>query len=141
MRKKAPDSTEEIAKLHRVHAMPSTGNSFDIGSVRWRGDGGDNDLKRAMSYRLSFCWNMAEGIPLEALEAGAVDGYYEAARQLADAAREEMNALKGGTLEKALEAFDRAEKAMNVDRTHGRLHDCEDCIEKEKTDDEDVQDG
>ena len=134
-RKKAPDSTEEIAKLHRVHAEPSSGNSFDIGSVRWRGDGGDNDLKKAMSYRLSFCWNMAEGIPLEALEAGAVDRYYEAARCLALAIEEDPDSVN-----KALDEFRSAEKALKVDISHGRLHDCESCLAKEKVDDEDVQD-
>ena len=140
MRKKAPDSKIEIGKLHRMHAEPSTGNSFDIGSVRWRGDGGDNDLKRAMSYRLSFCWNMAEGIPLEALEAGAIDQYFEAARQLADQVNRFSDRMPH-ELREQLGKFELAERAMKVDRTDGRLHDCENCIEKEKADDEDVQDG
>lgn len=126
-------------KLHRVHAEPSKGNSFDIGDVRWRGEGGDNDLKRAMSYRLSFCWNMAEGIPLDALEAGAMDAYFEASRQLAEEVEKQL-AGKFHELETKLKAFDAAELALKVDRTDGRLHDCKSCLEKEK-DDEDVQDG
>jgi hypothetical protein len=43
-------------KLHRIHAAPASGKggcSFDVGTVRWRGEGGDQAEKREMARRLS----------------------------------------------------------------------------------------
>jgi len=65
------DEPRESKRWHRVHAAPASGRggcSLDIGPVRWRGEGGDQETKREVAYRLAVCWNVAEGWPTEALE-------------------------------------------------------------------------
>lgn len=119
-------------KLHRIHAAPAAGKggcSFDLGGIRWRGDGGaptpeGQERKRAMAYRLAVCWNVIEGIPTEDLEAGILRDVFDAAERLV--------AIMGGdgaepgsdvaALRDALARFD-----GRVDRTDGRLHDCKGC--------------
>ena len=67
------DEPSESKRWHRIHASPASGRggcSLDTGPVRWRGEGGDQETKRELAYRLALCWNLAEGWPTEALEKG-----------------------------------------------------------------------
>lgn len=60
-----------LPQLHRIHAAPAAGKggvSFDVGPVRWRPEGGSPEERRAMAYRLSYTWNLCEGMPTELLE-------------------------------------------------------------------------
>jgi hypothetical protein len=67
------DEPPESKRWHRVHAAPGRGGcSLDIGPTRWRGEGGDQETKRELAYRLAVCWNVAEGWPTDALEAGVL---------------------------------------------------------------------
>lgn len=74
-----------MAELHRMHASVANGkggNSFDVDSVRWRGEAGKGADKRAMARRLAVCWNVCEGWPTEALEAGVLRNADTAAQDL-----------------------------------------------------------
>lgn len=123
-----PRRVEVGAKAHRLHAAPSTGTRVDIGGVSWRPEGGKLADRKAQACRLAFTWNMSEGIPTEALEAGVVADFYIAALNLADA-------VQG----KAVGSFDdiatlaakvrAAYDAHRFDTTDGRLHDCKACSE------------
>lgn len=87
-----------------------------------------------MAHRLALCWNVCEGWPTDALEAGCLRDYDAAARSLisvvekypTDELRADVvNAV--GRLRIALRNRD-----IHQDLTCSRLHDCEDCIEKEE---------
>jgi hypothetical protein len=81
------DEPPESKRWHRVHAAPASGRggcSLDIGPVRWRGEGGDQETKRELAYRLAVCWNVAEGWPTEALEAGVLRSVEEGLFELLD---------------------------------------------------------
>jgi hypothetical protein len=48
----------ESKRWHRVHAAPASGRggcSLDIGPVRSRGEGGTQEVKRELAYRLALC--------------------------------------------------------------------------------------
>ena len=110
-------------KLHRIHAAPTGGNSFELGSFRWRPEGhGTMEEKRAVAYRMAFCWNMAEGIPTEALQAGCVLQFHEAVNALL------MAVERGEGLQEVVQAVRDADSGLRVDETHGRLHDCHGCL-------------
>ena len=53
-------------------------------SQRWRGEGGDQETKRELAYRLALCWNLAEGWPTEALEEGILRSVEDTLVQLLD---------------------------------------------------------
>lgn len=115
--------------LHRVHAAPAAGkggNSVDIGAVRWRGESSAGAPKREMAHRIATCWNVLEGWPTAALEAGCL-------REVDDAALALLSALEGETLtqegnlarERLRAAF--AARDPQQDLSGGRPADCDDC--------------
>ena len=128
------DEPPESKRWHRVHAVPASGRggcSLDIGPVRWRGEGGDQEAKRELAYRMAVCWNVAEGWPTEALEAGVLrsveDGLAELLELLevrSEEVPEDLRAL-GDRLSWRLE-----ERDANYDLTDGRPHDCPGCVGK-----------
>ena len=121
-------------RWHRVHAAPASGRggcSFDIGPVRWRGEGGNQEAKRELAYRLALCWNLAEGWPTEALEKGVLrsveDGLVELLGLLhvrSEDVPDDVRAL-GNRLSRLLEERDR-----HYELTDGRPHDCAACLAK-----------
>ena len=128
------DEPPESKRWHRVHAAPASGRggcSLDIGPVRWRGEGGDQESKRELAYRMAVCWNVAEGWPTEALETGVLrsveDGLAELLELLevrSEEVPEDLRAL-GDRLSWRLE-----ERDANYDLTDGRPHDCPGCLAK-----------
>lgn len=111
------------ALLHRIHAAPSTGTRVDIGVVAWRPEGGTLEERREQGRRLVFVWNMAEGVPTHALEAGAVRDFYSAAIDL-------LEAVEGaGAFPELAAKLSAAYAAHHLDTTDGRLHDCPACTE------------
>ena len=71
---------------------------------------------------MAFCWNMAEGIPTEALEAGCVLKFHEAVVALLTAVGRDEG------LQEAAQAVRDVDSGFTVDETHGRLHDCPGCL-------------
>jgi hypothetical protein len=124
----------DLERLHRIHASQAVGvggNSFTIEPIRWRGEG-DGSVKREMARRIVLCWNVCEGWPTDALEAGCLRDYDAAAMNLIsvveryptdDLPANLVNAV--GHLRIALRNRD-----MQQDLTNGRPHDCESCMEK-----------
>jgi hypothetical protein len=128
------DEPRESKRWHRVHAAPASGRggcSLDIGPVRWRGEGGDQETKRELAYRMAVCWNVAEGWPTEALEAGILrsveDGLTELLGLLEVRSKEVPDDVRihGARLSRLLE-----ERDTHYDLTDGRPHDCEGCLGK-----------
>jgi len=128
------DEPPESKRWHRVHAAPASGRggcSLDIGPVRWRGEGGDQETKRELAYRLAVCWNVAEGWPTEALERGVLrsveDGLVELLELLEVRAAEVPEDVRvlGERLSRLLE-----ERDAHYDLTDGRPHDCAGCLAK-----------
>jgi hypothetical protein len=126
------DEPPESKRWHRVHAAPASGRggcSLDIGPVRWRGEGGDQETKRELAYRMAVCWNVAEGWPTEALEKGIL-------RSVEDRLAELLALLDGRSAEvpddvRALgERLSRLleERDAHYDVTDGRPHDCATCL-------------
>jgi hypothetical protein len=127
----AASSPRPADRLHRVHARPANGvggRSLDVGRIRWRPDGAASlDEKRAMARRLAFTWNMAEGIPTDALEAGCIRQFYDAVHEL-------LAAIQGrrqdpATIDALARAVRAALRAHRFDTTGGRRADCP-CSEK-----------
>jgi hypothetical protein len=126
------DEPDESKRWHREHAAPVSGRggcSLDIGPVRWRGEGGDQDTKRELAYRMVVCWNVAEGWPTEALEKGILrsveDGLVELLGLLdvrSEDVPDEVRAL-GRRILGLLE-----ERDAYYDLTDGRPHACEVCL-------------
>jgi hypothetical protein len=127
--------TDFQASLHRIHAVPSKGNSFDLARCRWRpeGDGSMAD-KAAVAYRLTLCWNLMEGIPNQALDAGCVSTFHAAVDALLEAV-ETLERYSGtpSTLlvQRRAEELRAALAAFNLDTRNGRLHDCPGCLGEE----------
>ena len=128
------DEPRESKPWHRVHAAPASGRggcSLDIGPVRWRGEGGDQQSKRELAYRMAVCWNVAEGWPTEALERGILrsveDGLVELLELLKVRSEEVPNDIRtlGKRLSRLLE-----ERDTRFDLTDGRPHDCAACLAK-----------
>ena len=128
------DEPPESKRWHRVHAVPASGRggcSLDIGPVRWRGEGGDQQSKRELAYRMAVCWNVAEGWPTEALERGVLqsveDGLVELLELLEVRSEEVPDDIRtlGKRLSRLLE-----ERDTRFDLTHGRPHDCAACLGK-----------
>ena len=126
------DERAESKRWHRVHAAPASGRggcSLDVGPVRWRGDGGDQETKRELAYRMAVCWNVAEGWPTDALEKGILRAVEERLVEL-------MAALKAHSdhvpedVRKLSERLSRllAERDTHYDLTDGRPHDCQVCL-------------
>ena len=84
---KATKPAPESSPLHLVHAgHDATGKGWrvDIGWSSWRVESqAAGEVKKAMALRLAVCWNVLEGIPTEALLAGAVRDFYAAALEMA----------------------------------------------------------
>ena len=128
------DEPHESKRWHRVHAAPASGRggcSLDIGPVRWRGEGGDQETKRELAYRMAVCWNVAEGWPTEALEAGILRSVEDGLAQLLELLEvhskevpDEVRALR----ERLLRLLD--ERDGHYDLAEGRPHDCEACLGK-----------
>ena len=120
-----------MSRQHRTHAAQATGkggNSFDIGPTRWRGEGGDADEKREMAHRLVVCWNVMEGVPTEAILAGAVSGYHDAVDALvAEVERHLLDPGADSAIGPAIRRLREAMAAYRVDMTDGRPADCDGC--------------
>ena len=128
------DEPGESKCWHRVHAAPASGRggcSLDIGPVRWRGEGGDQESKRELAYRMAVCWNVAEGWPTEALETGVLrsveDGLVKLLQLLRARSEEVPDDVRtlGERLSRLLE-----ERDTHYDVTDGRPHDCAACLAK-----------
>ena len=128
------DEPPESKRWHRVHAAPASGRggcSLDIGPVRWRGEGGDQETKRELAYRLAVCWNVAEGWPTEALEAGVLRSVEDGLVKLLELLRVRSEDVPcdirklGDRLSRLLE-----ERDTHYDLTDGRPHDCAACLPK-----------
>ena len=128
------DQPPESKRWHRVHAAPASGRggcSLDIGPVRWRGEGGDQETKRELAYRLAVCWNVAEGWPTEALEAGVLRSVEDGLVKLLELLRVRSEDVPcdirklGDRLSRLLE-----ERDTHYDLTDGRPHDCAACLAK-----------
>jgi hypothetical protein len=126
------DEPQESKRWHRVHAAPASGRggcSLDIGPLRWRGEGGDQETKRELAYRLAVCWNVAEGWPTDVLEAGVLrsveDGLVQLLELFAVHSEEVPDDLRmlADRLSRLLEARD-----THYDLTDGRPHDCAACL-------------
>ena len=128
------DEPPESKRWHRVHAAPASGRggcSLDIGPVRWRGEGGDQETKRELAYRLAVCWNVAEGWPTEALEAGVLRSVEDGLVKLLELLRVRSEDVPcdirklGDRLSRLIE-----ERDTHYDLTDGRPHDCAACLAK-----------
>ncbi len=126
------DEPQESTRWHRVHAAPASGRggcSLDTGPVRWRGEGGDQETKRELAYRLALCWNLAEGWPTEALEKGILRSVEETLvglLALLEVRSEDIPndvRMLGEQVSRLLE-----ERDANYDLTDGRPHDCAACL-------------
>lgn len=124
--------THESKRWHRVHAAPASGRggcSLDIGPVRWRGEGGSQEEKRELAYRLALCWNLAEGWPTESLEQGILRSVEDALERLLKLLEERSQEIPhevrrlGDQLSSLLE-----ERDAHYDLTDGRPHDCPACL-------------
>jgi hypothetical protein len=126
--------TAEPGRLHRIHAAPTTGKggrSFELGGYRWRpamADKGALDAG-AIAYRIALCWNLAEGIRTEALEAGALPLEADAVEQLVAGVERGAPTEELVRMAAAVRAAGGRVEAC-IDRTEGRLHDCEACMKK-----------
>ena len=128
------DEPQESTRWHRVHAAPASGRggcSLDTGPVRWRGEGGDQETKRELAYRLALCWNLAEGWPTEALEKGILRSVEDTLVELLELLEvrsedipDDVRTL-GARLSRLLE-----ERDTRFDLTDGRPHDCAACLAK-----------
>ena len=128
------DEPQESTRWHRMHAAPASGRggcSLDTGPVRWRGEGGDQETKRQLAYRLALCWNLAEGWPTEALEKGILRSVEDTLVRLlellevrSEKVPDDIRTL-GDRLSRLLE-----ERDANYDLTDGRPHDCAACLGK-----------
>ena len=117
-------------KLHRIHAEVSgSGFSFDLGSMRWRADGGTLAERKAAATRLVFAYNMAEGVPTKALEAGCVGNFYCATRALIEWLEQHTPGYDVDHLKKLIDETRAAYSAHAFDNTNGRPHDCARCLE------------
>ena len=128
------DEPCESRRWHRIHASPASGRggcSLDTGPVRWRGEGGDQETKRELAYRLALCWNLAEGWPTEALEKGILRSVEDRLVELLELLEirsedipDDVRAL-GKRLSPLLE-----ERDTHYDLTDARPHDCAACLAK-----------
>ncbi len=126
------DEPGESKRWHRMHAAPASGRggcSLDIGPTRWRGEGGDQETKRELAYRLAVRCNVAEGWPTDALEAGVLrsieDGLIELLELLkthSEGVPDDIRVLG----KRLLQQLD--ERDAHYDLTEGRAHDCPACL-------------
>ena len=128
------EDSHESKRWHRVHAAPASGRggcSLDIGAIRWRGEGGDQETKREVAYRLALCWNLAEGWPTKALEKGVLRSVEDMLAQLLELleVRSEEVPDDVRTLTNRLARL-LEERDTHFDLTDGRPHDCTACLAK-----------
>lgn len=124
--------TSHVDRTHRLHAHAVSGKggrSFELGGWRWRPDGAGTADPRAVARRAVFVWNMAEGIPTAALEAGAVRQFYEAVGDLLDAVAASGQAGVPSSIAAAAAKVSAAWDAHRFDFTDGRRADCP-CSER-----------
>lgn len=123
-------------KLHRIHAaVAATRVEFDTNglSMTWRGEGkGGLALKAEIARRLAICWNVCEGMPIEALEAGLIRDVFNHADALVAGLEDDLEGWETKLGEKTSTALAALRDALNkcdttLDRTDGRLNDCESC--------------
>ena len=124
-------------KLHRIHASPPSGRggaSLDIGNLRWRGDG-RSENKPEVARRLAVCWNVCEGFPTTALEDGVLQGFELAVSQLLAVLDHHAATMPPDVLA-AARCVRQASREVNaqLDTSHGRLHDCPQCLEANEED-------
>jgi hypothetical protein len=128
------EEPRESERWHRVHAAPASGRggcSLDIGPVRWRGEGGTQEEKRELAYRLALCWNLVEGWPTESLEEGilrSVEGALVQLLKVLDERSQEVPVeirIFADRLSRVLK-----ERDLHYDLTDGRPHDCAACLAK-----------
>ena len=128
------DESRESKRWHRAHAAPASGRggcSLDVGPSRWRGEGGDQETKREVAYRLALCWNLAEGWPTEALQKGIL-------RSVEDTLVELLDLLDRRPAEVPADICTLADRLRRLieerdthhDLTDGRPHDCATCLAK-----------
>jgi hypothetical protein len=119
-------------RWHRVHAAPASGRggcSLDVGPVRWRGEGGTREEKRELAYRLTLCWNLAEGWPTEALEEGILRSVEDALVQLLKLLDERSQEIPNEVRALADQLCSLLnERDLHYDLTDGRPHDCAACL-------------
>jgi len=128
------EDSHESKRWHRVHAVPASGRggcSLDIGAIRWRGEGGDQETKREVAYRLALCWNLAEGWPTRALEKGILRSVQDTLVQLLDLLDRRAAEVPADirTLADRLSCLLK-ERDTHYDLTDGRPHDCAACLAK-----------
>ena len=126
------DEPSESKRWHRIHASPALGRggcSLDIGPVRWRGEGGEQETKRELAYRLVLCWNLAEGWPTEALEKGILQSVEDGLVQLLALLNRRSAQVPADirTLADRLSCL-LEERDTHYDLADGRPHDCEACL-------------
>ena len=128
------EESHESKRWHRVHAAPASGRggcSLDIGAIRWRGEGGDQETKREVAYRLALCWNLAEGWPTEALEKGILRSVEDTLVQLLDLLDRRSAEVPADvrTLADRLSCL-LEKRDTDYDLSDGRPHDCAACLAK-----------
>jgi hypothetical protein len=100
-------------------------------SQRWRGEGGDQESKRELAYRLVLCWNLAEGWPTEALEKRILRSVEDTLVELL-----ELLEVRSGDVPDDIRTLgDRlsqllAERDTHYDLAEVRPHDCAVCLAK-----------
>jgi len=97
--------------------------------VRWRGEGGTQETKRELAYRLALCWNLAEGWPTEDFEKGILRSVEDALVQFLDLVGRRSAEVPADIRMLA----DRLcclleERDANYDLTEYRPHDCAACL-------------
>ena len=128
------EDSHESKRWHRVHAAPASGRggcSLDIGAIRWRGEGGDQETKREVAYRLALCWNLAEGWPTGALEKGILRSVEDTLVELLDLLDRRSAEVPADvrTLADRLSCL-LEERDTQYDLTDNRPHDCAACLAK-----------
>jgi len=99
--------------------------------VRWRGEGGTQETKRELAYRLALCWNLAEGWPTEDFEKGILRSVEDALVQFLDLVGRRSAEVPADIRTLADRLSDLLEgRDTHYDLTDGHPHDCAACLAK-----------